>query len=85
MASVFPIISSSKNSKVIIVSTPNGMNNEFYRIWSKSILANNDPKKITDTTWHPTKIHWSDFPGRDEHWKEIQLATLNHNMTRWNQ
>ena len=34
MASVFPVLSSSKDSKAIMVSTPNGTyNNLFYDTW----------------------------------------------------
>lgn len=81
MQSVFPVISSSKNSQVIIVSTPNGTNNEYYRIWNKAIL--NDNKNQHD--WHSNRIDWYDVPGRDEAWKEQQLATFNYNMQRFNQ
>jgi hypothetical protein len=62
MQSVFPVISSSKTSQVIIVSTPNGTNNEYYRIWSKAI--NNDPEDYN--AWQTSRIDWFDVPGRDE-------------------
>ena len=40
--SVFPVVSSSKESQIIIVSTPNGMNNEYYRLWNKAKLNINN-------------------------------------------
>ena len=69
--SVFPVVSSSKESQIIIVSTPHGMNNEYYRLWNKAKLninANSD-----DVKWTPVEINWYDVPGRDEKWKKIQL------------
>lgn len=81
MQSVFPVISSSKTSQVIIVSTPNGTNNEYYRIWSKAI--NNDPEDYN--AWQTSRIDWFDVPGRDEQWKQKQLATFNNDMQRFNQ
>lgn len=32
-ASVMPVVSSAKNSKVVVVSTPNGTSNLYYDIW----------------------------------------------------
>lgn len=46
LASVFPVVSSSKESQVIIVSTPNGMGNEYYRIWNKAKLNIRSEKMI---------------------------------------
>ena len=60
-ASVFPTISSGATSKLIITSTPNGMN-MFYKIWMDSISDQNSYARID--------VHWSDVPGRDEAWKE---------------
>jgi hypothetical protein len=73
LASVFPVVSSSKDSQIIIVSTPNGMNNEYYRIWNKAKLniGQNDEGK-----WTPVEINWFDVPGRDEKWKAIQLESM---------
>ena len=80
--SVFPVVSSSKNSQIIIVSTPNGMNNEFYRIWNKAKLNINTGD---DIKWTPVEINWYDVPGRDEKWKAIQLESFNGDETRFNQ
>lgn len=83
MASVFPVVSSSKTSQIIVVSTPNGMNNEYYNMWNKATL--NLQKNLTDTGWFPYRIDWWDVPGRDQNWKAIQLATFNNNQQKFNQ
>lgn len=62
MNSVYPTISSGKNSKVIIVSTANGVNNQYYKLWQGALQGTNDFKHY--------KVHWSQVPGRDEAWKE---------------
>ena len=60
-SSVYPTISSGKSSKVIMVSTPHGMN-MFYKMWNDSIHKRNDYK--------PIEVHWSEVPGRDDKWRE---------------
>jgi hypothetical protein len=59
-ASVFPTISSGNTSKLLITSTPNGMN-LFYKLWTDSENGENDYARVD--------VHWSDVPGRDEKWK----------------
>jgi hypothetical protein len=59
-ASVYPTISSGQSTKVIIVSTPHGMNH-FYRMWHDAERGKNE--------YVPTDVHWSEVPGRDEAWK----------------
>ena len=67
-ASVYPTITSGQNTKVIIVSTPHGMNH-FYRMWHDAEKAKNEYK--------PTDVHWSQVPGRDEVWKEQTIANTS--------
>ena len=68
-----PILSSRKNSKAIMVSTPRGtVNNRFYDIWTE---ANSEDGKNTDG-WVPFRIDWWDVPGRDDEWKAQQIATM---------
>lgn len=67
-ASVYPTISSGKSTKVIIVSTPNGMNH-FYRMW-------NDAEKGRNS-YNPISAHWSEVPGRDEKWREETIANTS--------
>jgi len=67
-ASVYPTISSGQKSKVIIVSTPRGMNH-FYRMWHDADRGKNE--------YVPTEVHWSEVPGRDEAWKESTIANTS--------
>lgn len=66
--STYPTISSGKTSKVVIVSTPNGMN-LFYKMWTKAIDKT--------STYVPIEIHWSMVPGRDEAWKEETIRNTS--------
>ena len=67
-ASVYPTITSGQSTKVIIVSTPKGMNH-FYRMWHDSEQGKND--------YVPTDVHWSEVPGRDDAWKEQTIANTS--------
>ena len=67
-ASVYPTISSGTQTKVIIVSTPRGMNH-FYRMWHDSERGKNE--------YVPTDVHWSEVPGRDDVWKEQTIANTS--------
>lgn len=66
--STFPTISSGKTTKVLIVSTPKGMN-QFFDIWDKAEQGRND--------YIPIEVHWSDVPGRDEQWKETMIRNTS--------
>jgi hypothetical protein len=65
--SVYPTISSSKISRIIITSTPNGMN-KFYEIYKSAIEAENE--------FNPIRVDWWQVPGRDEEWKKKEIANL---------
>jgi hypothetical protein len=67
-SSVYPTISSGQNTKVIIVSTPHGMNH-FYKIWHDAERHKNE--------YIPTDVHWSEVPGRDEKWKIQTIANTS--------
>jgi len=67
-ASVYPTISSGQSTKVIIVSTPHGMNH-FYRMWHDAERGKNE--------YIPTEVHWSEVPGRDSKWKEQTIANTS--------
>ena len=71
--SVYPVISSGKTTKIIIVSTPNGMN-LFYKLWMDAIGKKNGYK--------PFQIHWSMVPGRDEKWKEETIKNTSEEQFR---
>jgi|LakMenE18May11ns_1017448.scaffolds.fasta_scaffold9959257_11 hypothetical protein len=72
-SSVYPTISSGKNTKVIIVSTPHGMNH-FYKLWHDAERGKNE--------YIPTEVHWSDVPGRDEVWKKQTIANTSEQQFR---
>ncbi len=67
-SSVYPTITSGKSTKVIIVSTPHGMNH-FYRLWHDAERGKNE--------YIPTDVHWSEVPGRDDKWKEQTIANTS--------
>ena len=67
-ASVYPTITSGKSTKVIIVSTPHGMNH-FYRMWHDAEKKKNE--------YIPTDVHWSEVPGRDDAWKAQTIANTS--------
>ena len=67
-ASVYPTITSGQKTKVIIVSTPHGMNH-FYRMWHDAERNRNE--------YVTTEVHWSEVPGRDSKWKEQTIANTS--------
>jgi hypothetical protein len=67
-SSVYPTISSGKSTKVIIVSTPKGMNH-FYRLWHDAERGKNQ--------YVTTEVHWSEVPGRDALWKDQTIANTS--------
>ncbi|AIX28976.1 terminase large subunit [Synechococcus phage ACG-2014f_Syn7803US26] len=67
-ASVYPTITSGKSTKVIIVSTPHGMNH-FYRMWHDAERGINE--------YNPIEVHWSQVPGRDSIWKEQTIKNTS--------
>lgn len=67
-ASVYPTISSGQSTKVIIVSTPHGMNH-FYRMWHDAERNKNQ--------YVSTEVHWSEVPGRDLEWKRQTIANTS--------
>lgn len=71
--SMYPTISSSKNGRFIIVSTPNGTDNLYYDIWQQ---ANSKDKSKNLDNWKPFEMYWWQVPGHDEKWKQQQIAAI---------
>jgi hypothetical protein len=71
--STYPTISSGNTTKVIIVSTPNGLN-LFYRMWVEATEKRSD--------YIPIEIHWSMVPGRDQTWKELTIRNTSADQFR---
>ena len=67
-SSVYPTISSGKTSRVLITSTPNGMN-MFYKLWHDAEKGFNDYATVS--------VNWWDVPGRDEKWKEQTIRNTS--------
>ena len=71
--STYPVISSGQTSKVIIVSTPNGLN-LFYKMWTDAIENR--------STYKTVEVHWSQVPGRDAKWKEETIRNTSEEQFR---
>jgi len=65
--SVYPTISSGTESKILISSTPNGMNH-FYKMWNDAVEDNNGFTHIS--------ANWREVPGRDQKWADEQFRVL---------
>ena len=72
-ASVYPTISSGKSTKVIIISTPHGMN-QFYKLWHDAERGSNN--------YVATEVHWSQVPGRDAEWKQQTIENTSEAQFR---
>ena len=70
-SSVYPTISSGKTTKVMIVSTPHGMN-MFYKLWVDAEEERNE--------YIPIEVHWSEVPGRDEEWKQQTIKNTSESQ-----
>jgi len=71
--SVYPTISSGADTKMIVVSTPKGMNH-FYKMWMEA--------QEKRSAFKPIEINWWDVPGRDEDWKQQQIANTSEDQFR---
>ena len=74
MASVYPTISSGTSTKIVVVSTPNGLNH-FYKMWEDAKEKRNN--------YVPVNVHWKDVPGRDDDWKKETIRNIG--KERWAQ
>lgn len=73
---VFPTISSGTTTKIVLVSTPNGLNH-YYKLWVNSVEKRNNYNAI--------KVTWDKVPGRDAKWKQETLANLNFDADKFAQ
>ena len=67
--STYPVISSGKETQIIITSTANGIGNTFHKLWTGAVQGVN--------SYSPFRIDWHDVPGRDEAWKEETIANTS--------
>jgi hypothetical protein len=74
--SVYPTISSGKDSKIVLVSTPNGLNH-FHSTWKNAMEGKNG--------YNPILVNWRSVPGRDEKWRQETLAGMNFDTEKFDQ
>ena len=74
--SVYPTISSGKESKIVLVSTPNGLNH-FYSLWVNAREKRNG--------YVPIEVTYDKVPGRDAAWREQTLASMNFDIAKFEQ
>lgn len=67
--STYPVISSGRNSRVILTTTPNGTRGMFYKLWIESKEGKNSYKRL--------EVPWYKVPGRDEAWKQTTIANTS--------
>ena len=69
--STYPVITAGTKTKIIIVSTPKGMNH-FYTAWTRAIKGKSE--------YFPIEVHWSAVPGRDQKWKEQTIRNTSEDQ-----
>src|SRR5210317_1395512 len=67
--STYPVVSSGKETKIIVTSTANGIGNIFHKIWEGAVQGTNEYKSF--------EVNWWDVPGRDEDWKRQTIANTS--------
>jgi hypothetical protein len=72
--STYPVVSSGKDTKIIVTSTANGIGNTFYKIWEGATQGVNEFK--------PFRVDWWDVPGRDKEWKEQTIRNTSADQFR---
>jgi hypothetical protein len=66
--SVYPTISSGTTTKIIVTSTPNGLNH-YWKMWKDATEKR--------SLYFPIEVHWTEIPGRDEKWKEETIRNTD--------
>jgi hypothetical protein len=75
-ASVYPTISSGESTKLLMTSTPNGLNH-FWKTCKGAEEGTNGYQFV--------KVMWYDVPGRGEEWKKETIESLDHDEDKFNQ
>lgn len=77
-AAVTPTLIMAPDAKLFVSSTPNGTDNVFYELVSRSEQKRNNFKV--------EKVIWSDVPGRNNKWKKYVIDTeLNGDVDKFEQ
>jgi len=69
ITSTYPVISSGKTCKIIMISTPKGLNH-FYEFWAKAV------REERQNNFFPIRVGWWEVPDRDDAWKEEMIADI---------
>lgn len=75
-ASVYPTISSGESTKLLMTSTPNGLNH-FWKTCKGAKEGTNG--------YEYEEVMWYDVPGRDEKWRKETIEALDHDEEKFNQ
>ena len=75
-ASVFPTISSGDTTKILLTSTPNGLNH-FYKTCEGAREGTNGYEFV--------EVLWKDVPGRDDKWKLETLQAMDFDYEKFSQ
>jgi hypothetical protein len=75
-ASVYPTISSGESTKLLMTSTPNGLNH-FWKTCKGAEEKTNGYEFV--------KVMWNDVPGRDQKWHDETLAALDYDDQKFRQ
>ena len=67
--STYPVVSSGKDTQIIITSTANGVGNVFHKLWEGAVTETNEYKAF--------RVDWWDVPGRDDEWKATTIANTS--------
>jgi len=71
-SAVYPTISSSEKSKCLIASTPNGVGNQFHKLWEGA--------EQEGSGWGRILVTWHDIPGRDDDWAKAEQIALGEEL-----
>ena len=83
-SSVFPTISSGKTTKILYTSTPNGLNH-FYKTCEMAREDVDKKTKIGKNGFIYIEVPWNRVPGRDQKWKDEELAAMDFNTQKFAQ
>jgi hypothetical protein len=75
-ASVYPTISSGDSTKLLMTSTPNGLNH-FWKTCKGAKEGTNG--------YEYEEVMWYDVPGRSEAWQKETIEALDHDEEKFNQ
>ena len=81
MASVMPTISSGKTTRIIITSTPNGLNH-FYRMWEDGVDENKATPHELQAKYVRSVVLWNEVPGREAQWGIDEEARIGEQRFR---